>query len=74
VLEFLAANDGMHQIEEISQELGIPRGVCRSIADFLSKYEFIQTEGQWLKVNPKMKLLEPAPSHDLSSIALLQKR
>ena len=74
MLEFLAENDGLHHIEEISEELGIPRGMCKSIADFLNRYGFIQVEGQWLKVNPKLKTLDPAPSLDLSSIALPQKR
>ncbi len=67
VLEFLIRNDGLHNTEEISERLGIPHGICQSIADFLSEYGFICTEGQWLRVNPRIKTL--APSHDLLSVS-----
>jgi len=55
VLEFLAVEDKSHSIDEVSEALDIPYSICRSIADFLSKYDFIRIEGSRLEINPKLR-------------------
>ena len=56
-LELLSRDNNLHTIEEISKELGITRGICKRIADFLIKYDFVQIKGLKLKMNPKLKAI-----------------
>jgi DNA-binding IclR family transcriptional regulator len=55
LLEYLALDDDAHSIEEISEVLGIPHDVCERIADFLSKYNFIQFNNSEAKIEPRMR-------------------
>jgi len=62
ILEFLALDGGFHSIEEISDALNIPSNVCKTIASFLAKYDFVQYKDLGVKIDPKIRNLIAIPS------------
>lgn len=57
ILEFLASSNRPCPIEEITARIGVPEDTCRKVVDFLTKYHFVQQEGQRLRIDPGIGIL-----------------
>lgn len=54
LLELLANTNEPQTLEKASKSLGIPYDLCQIISQFLTKYGFIQSKGNELRIAPNL--------------------